>query len=110
MTKVLGYIEKGKQQGAKLMTGGKRVGTTGYYIEPTVFADVTDDMAIAKEEVSHSQRLHQLSDCLSLNTIRIWQITTKMTIHRSLNCHLDCNLSDSDAVKWKTIITILPKM
>lgn len=52
MNKVLGYIEKGKKEGAKLLTGGKRVGNTGYYIEPAVFADVTDDMIIAKEEVS----------------------------------------------------------
>lgn len=52
MNKVLGYINKGKQEGAKLLTGGNRIGTTGYYIEPTVFADVKDDMIIAKEEVS----------------------------------------------------------
>ncbi|XP_053603689.1 aldehyde dehydrogenase 1A1-like [Plodia interpunctella] len=51
MTKVLGYIEKGKKEGAKLLTGGKRVGKMGYYIEPTVFADVKDNMTIAKEEI-----------------------------------------------------------
>ncbi|GBP23980.1 Retinal dehydrogenase 1 [Eumeta japonica] len=51
MNKVLGYIEKGKAEGAKLLTGGKRIGTTGYFIEPTVFADVTDNMTIAKEEI-----------------------------------------------------------
>ncbi|KPJ18957.1 Retinal dehydrogenase 1 [Papilio machaon] len=51
MNKVLGYIEKGKQEGAKLLTGGKRIGNSGFYIEPTVFADVTDDMTIAKEEI-----------------------------------------------------------
>lgn len=51
MDKVLGYIEKGKSEGAKLLTGGKRVGTKGFYIEPTVFSDVTDDMTIAREEV-----------------------------------------------------------
>lgn len=51
MTKVLGYIDKGVKEGAKLMTGGKRVGKTGYYIEPTVFTNVTDDMTIAREEV-----------------------------------------------------------
>ncbi|CAG9795165.1 unnamed protein product [Diatraea saccharalis] len=51
MNKVLGYIEKGKKEGAKLLTGGNRIGTTGYYIEPTVFADVNDDMTIAKEEI-----------------------------------------------------------
>ncbi|XP_053603519.1 aldehyde dehydrogenase 1A1-like [Plodia interpunctella] len=51
MNKVLGYIEQGKREGAKLMTGGKRIGSSGYYIEPTVFANVTDDMTIAKEEI-----------------------------------------------------------
>ncbi|XP_050685288.1 aldehyde dehydrogenase 1A1-like [Leptidea sinapis] len=51
LEKILGYIEKGKQEGARLVTGGKRVGNKGYYIEPTVFADVKDDMTIAKEEI-----------------------------------------------------------
>ncbi|KAJ8727506.1 hypothetical protein PYW07_001625 [Mythimna separata] len=51
MNKVLGYIEKGKKEGAKLLCGGNRIGTTGYYIQPTVFADVTDEMTIAKEEI-----------------------------------------------------------
>jgi acyl-CoA reductase-like NAD-dependent aldehyde dehydrogenase len=48
---VLDYIELGKKEGAKLLTGGKRIGNTGCYIEPTVFVDVKDDMTIAKEEV-----------------------------------------------------------
>lgn len=52
MTKVLGYIEKGKQEGAKLMTGGNCVGDKGFYIQPAVFANVTDEMTIAKEEVN----------------------------------------------------------
>ncbi|KAM3967266.1 aldehyde dehydrogenase, cytosolic 1-like [Aphomia sociella] len=51
MKKILGYIEKGKQEGAELLTGGKRVGDKGYYIEPTVFVNVKDDMTIAKEEI-----------------------------------------------------------
>jgi aldehyde dehydrogenase (NAD+) len=49
--KILGYIESGKQEGARLVTGGKRHGTKGYFIEPTVFADVKDDMKIAREEI-----------------------------------------------------------
>lgn len=47
----MGYIKKGKEEGATLLTGGNRFGTKGYFIEPTVFADVTDDMTIAKEEI-----------------------------------------------------------
>jgi len=51
MEKILGLIESGKQQGAKLETGGNRVGDKGYFIEPTVFSNVQDDMRIAKEEI-----------------------------------------------------------
>ncbi|KAM5547706.1 aldehyde dehydrogenase family 2 member C4 [Rosa sericea] len=49
--KVLTYIEHGKREGATLLTGGKPVGNKGYYIEPTVFTDVEDDMLIAKDEI-----------------------------------------------------------
>jgi aldehyde dehydrogenase (NAD+) len=49
--KILGYIASGKEQGAKLLTGGERWGDKGYFIKPTVFADVTDEMTIAKEEI-----------------------------------------------------------
>ncbi len=51
MALVLGYIEKGQAQGARLVTGGKRLDREGFYLQPTVFADVTDDMAIAREEI-----------------------------------------------------------
>lgn len=44
-------IDSGKKQGATLVTGGSRVGDKGYFIQPTVFSDVKDDMKIAKEEV-----------------------------------------------------------
>src|SRR5215470_7583509 len=49
--KVMGYIESGRQEGAKLICGGNRVGDRGYFIQPTVFADVNDDMKIAREEI-----------------------------------------------------------
>jgi aldehyde dehydrogenase (NAD+) len=49
--RVMGYIESGKKEGAKLLTGGKRIGSKGYFIEPTVFDNVTDEMKIAKEEI-----------------------------------------------------------
>ena len=49
--KILGYIEKGKAEGAKVLTGGGRHGTKGYYVKPTVFGDVKNDMTIAKEEI-----------------------------------------------------------
>ena len=44
-------IESGKKEGATLQCGGKRLGDSGYFVESTVFSDVTDDMRIAKEEV-----------------------------------------------------------
>jgi len=50
--KILGLIEKGKAEGAKVEAGGDRVqGTEGYFIQPTVFSNVTDNMTIAREEI-----------------------------------------------------------
>jgi aldehyde dehydrogenase (NAD+) len=49
--RVMRYIDAGKKDGAKLLTGGNRVGNKGYFIEPTVFTGVKDDMAIAKDEI-----------------------------------------------------------
>tara|TARA_R110002124_G_scaffold205198_1_gene371458 strand:- start:654 stop:2111 length:1458 start_codon:yes stop_codon:yes gene_type:complete len=51
MNIVLGYIKKGQEEGARLVTGGAQLDRAGYYLQPTVFADVTDDMAIAREEI-----------------------------------------------------------
>ena len=48
---VAGYIAKGIAEGARLVTGGHIVDGDGFFIEPTVFADVTDDMTIAREEI-----------------------------------------------------------
>ena len=49
--KILGYIETGKQEGAKLVTGGERCGERGYFIMPTIFDAVDNNMRIAKEEI-----------------------------------------------------------
>ena len=49
--KILGYIDSGKREGAKLLCGGDRVGDRGYFVQPTVFADVQDNMKIAQEEI-----------------------------------------------------------
>jgi len=48
----LSYIESGKKEGAKLEVGGCKVGDIGYYVYPTVFSNVTDNMKIAREEVN----------------------------------------------------------
>lgn len=49
--KVTGLIESGKKEGAKVVAGGDRVGKVGYFVQPTVFADVQDNMRIAREEI-----------------------------------------------------------
>jgi len=49
--KILELIESGKKEGAKLLTGGARHGNKGYFIQPTVFGDVKDNMRIAREEI-----------------------------------------------------------
>jgi aldehyde dehydrogenase (NAD+) len=51
--RVLGYIEKGKEEGARVVVGGGRPAhlDKGYYVEPTLFADVDNSMTIAQEEI-----------------------------------------------------------
>lgn len=51
MKKILQLIESGKKEGATMMCGGGRFGDRGYFVEPTIFADVKDDMRIAREEI-----------------------------------------------------------
>jgi aldehyde dehydrogenase (NAD+) len=51
LDKILGYVKLGEKQGATLMTGGQRVGKQGFFVEPTIFDNVKDDMAIAKDEI-----------------------------------------------------------
>ncbi|EPB82565.1 aldehyde dehydrogenase [Mucor circinelloides 1006PhL] len=49
--RIMSYIESGKEQGATCYMGGKRWGDEGYFIEPTVFTDVKEDMTIVREEI-----------------------------------------------------------
>jgi aldehyde dehydrogenase (NAD+) len=54
MKTVLGYIESGKNEGAQVLTGGNRAsidGSKGFFIEPTIFGGVKNDMKIAQEEI-----------------------------------------------------------
>ncbi|WP_136442683.1 betaine-aldehyde dehydrogenase [Pacificoceanicola onchidii] len=48
---VMGYIAKGLEEGATLVSGGTAPKQDGFYVEPTVFSDVTDEMTIAREEI-----------------------------------------------------------
>lgn len=53
-------------EGAKLECGGKGLGRKGFFIEPTVFSNVTDDMRIAKEEVSRQGSNNGRPHCLGM--------------------------------------------
>ncbi|MBT3650472.1 MAG: betaine-aldehyde dehydrogenase [Rhodobacteraceae bacterium] len=48
---VQGFIAQGNSEGARLVCGGRRLERPGYYLAPTVFADVSDQMTIAREEI-----------------------------------------------------------
>jgi len=61
---VLGFMEKGKACGAKLETGGQAAGGKGFYVQPTVFSGVTDNMDIAKQEI-----FGPVVSCLKFKTI-----------------------------------------
>ncbi|MBW7967832.1 aldehyde dehydrogenase family protein [Bradyrhizobium sp. BR 10289] len=51
MKSILDYVDIGQKEGARLVTGGTRVGERGYFISPTVFADVAHEMRISQEEI-----------------------------------------------------------
>jgi len=51
MKRVLNYIDIGRAEGASLVTGGSRLGDVGYFVRPTVFADVEHNMRISQEEI-----------------------------------------------------------
>ena len=81
MKKILSYCEIGQREGARLLCGGKRVGDKGYFISPTVFADVTDGMRIGAVFVFvfvvvllcacvllGGSRAHNSSACASMHT------------------------------------------
>lgn len=47
----MSFIELGKKEGAKLLLGGDKLDGKGFFIQPTIFSEVTDDMTIAREEI-----------------------------------------------------------
>lgn len=51
LDKIMSYIDRGQSQGANCVTGGRRYGQRGFFVEPTVFTDVSDTMDIAREEI-----------------------------------------------------------
>ena len=51
LDKILHYVRLGEKQGARLLTGGERVGDKGFFVQPTIFDNVKDDMAIARDEI-----------------------------------------------------------
>jgi aldehyde dehydrogenase (NAD+) len=51
LQRVLGYIDAGKKEGATVHTGGKRHGSEGFFVEPTIFTGVTPDMRVVREEI-----------------------------------------------------------
>ena len=59
-------IDSGNKEGAKLECGGAQHGDKGFFIQPTVFSDVQDDMRIAKEEVGCFFSIR--SDCHTTQT------------------------------------------
>jgi phenylacetaldehyde dehydrogenase len=51
MNRVCGYLDSGKKEGAKAVTGGERQGEIGYFVKPTVLVDTTENMKVVQEEI-----------------------------------------------------------
>ena len=72
--RVGGYIEKGKSEGAEVVTGGNYGQGEGYFVSPTIFADVEDEMTIAKEEI--------FGPVVAACHLMIWMINKSCKQHR----------------------------
>ncbi len=81
--KILGYIEKGKAEGARIVTGGEPAGKKGYFLKPTVLEKVTNQMTVAREEIfgpvtcaisfkSHEDLTRQANDTIYGLSAGIW--------------------------------------
>lgn len=90
--KILDLIESGKRQGATLLAGGAALGDRGYYVQPTVFGNVQDDMDIAKYEVTIYNRApqateHQTKDGLIFGTrFRLAYVYRGLLLHPASKC------------------------
>jgi len=51
LDRVMGFVEEGKRDGAHALTGGRRHGEAGFYVEPTLFTQTTPEMSIVREEI-----------------------------------------------------------
>merc|ERR1711977_760901 len=85
--RIMNYIQAGKDAGAKVETGGNRKGDKGYFIEPTIFSNVTEDMKIMQEEIFgpvHTKNLNtaiEVSNALKAGTV--W-VNTYNTLHHQM--------------------------
>jgi aldehyde dehydrogenase (NAD+) len=51
MERILNYVDTGRGQGATAVFGGQRVGKRGFYVQPTILTDVTEEMTVSREEI-----------------------------------------------------------
>lgn len=73
--KIMSLIESGVNEGAKLECGGKRHGTEGFFVQPTVFSNVSDNMRICKEEI--------FGPCMQILKFK----TIEEAVERANNCN-----------------------
>ncbi|KAI8422646.1 hypothetical protein MSG28_006420 [Choristoneura fumiferana] len=115
--KVMSYIESGKKQ-ARCVAGGNRVGSKGFFIQPTVFADVTDDMKISREEIfGPVQSIHKFDSFEEVVDrandsnygLGAGVVTNDVNIALAFIRHLFINNEWVDAVSKKTFPTINPQ-
>lgn len=70
LERVSGYVEKGRAEGAEIVHGGKQLGDTGYFFEPTVLGNTRNDMTVSREEifgpVIAAQRFDTVEEAISL--------------------------------------------
>lgn len=112
---VLNYIEIGKKEGARLVTGGYRIENeehkNGFYIRPAIFADVTNDMKIAQEEIFGPvvtiQKFHTEEEVIKLANDSIYGLGGGL-FTRDLNRAVRVSRAIETGRMWVNIYNIFP--
>lgn len=100
--KILNYIDSGKKAGAKVEIGGERQGKEGYFIQPTIFSNVSDDMKIMQEEifgpVCSISKFKTEADAIKAGNTTTYGLAA--AVHTT---NLNCALRVSNALKAGTV-------
>ena len=84
LNRVCGYLESGKKEGAKAVTGGQRHGDKGYFVKPTVLVDTTENMKVVQEEIFGPVDVYKRQIGYNFKTVRVEAVSVNVLSERDI--------------------------